>query len=125
MQTTVRTEDLLTVLRENRAKHHKVFEAAWAGFQKEAERLFTEQLRLIKAGKLRRVYVSLPEPQDHTLDYDRAIRMMEMHQEPTIKLSEQDAQQLLLDDWNWKREWLTTSTSYAAATVQEFYEEVE
>ncbi len=124
MQPTVKTEVLLAILQENRAKHRKVFEAAWVNYQQEAERLFTEQLALLKAGKLRRVYVSLPEPKDHTSDYDRAIRMVGLHQEPTIKLTEQDASQLIQDDWSWKREWLTTSTAYAAETVKDFYEAV-
>jgi hypothetical protein len=60
---------------------------------------------------------------DHTPDYDRIIRMVTMHIGDTFDLTESDFQAYVMDDWSWKRAFLDTSNSYAAATVTQVYGE--
>lgn len=123
MQPLLDKTELLKILRENRSKHQKVYEKALEGFQDDAKRQLESELDRIKRGDYKSVVVRMTAPQNHTRDYDRAIRMVQLHRDNTIRLSEQDAARYIEDDWGWKQEWLQNSTQYAAATVQEFYSE--
>jgi hypothetical protein len=125
MRPTVRKDELLTILRGNQSRHRAVFEAALEGFHKEAQRQLNSTVKAIRNGSRRTVYVRLEAPQDHTRDYKRVIRMVEMHQGDTITLSEDDAAQYIEDDWGWKRAWLQNSSSYAAAAVAACYDAEE
>jgi hypothetical protein len=126
MEPTVRCSELLQILHENRRKHRAVFEAALEGFQKAAEAALSAEIERIRSNSHGRVYVSLDVPKDHTADYDRAVRIVEMHMAgdhgSSIRLSEQDVAEFVMDDWSWKRAWVGTASTYAAATVQEFYD---
>lgn len=121
MRPTVRKDELLEILRENQARHRAVFEAALEGFRTEAQRQLNLTIDAIRKGSRRTVYVRLEAPEDHTRDYRRIVRMVEMHQDDTITLSEEDAACYIEDDWAWKRAWLANSGSYAAASVAEAY----
>ncbi len=113
IEPVVEKEALLAILRENRARHRVVFEAAVEGWRKEAIAYLNGMARTLKAGKRTRVYLSMPMPEDHTADYDRAIRALELHTERTVKLGERDTAQLIQDDWGWKNEWAKMSNRYA------------
>jgi hypothetical protein len=118
----VKKEELLTILRANRDKHRQVFNAALEGWRNQA---FHELSRLhdkLKAGKLPNLYVELSLP-DHTRDYDRVITMVTMDIGTTFELSEADAKAYIMDDWSWKRQFLDSSNTYAAATVTQVYGE--
>jgi hypothetical protein len=118
---TVRKEELLKILEENRAKHRRVFEAALAGWRKEAiAQVKATEARLL-AGKNRSVQISMLMPRDHTADYDRAIRSVRMHTEDKIRLSEQDVAQYVEDDWGWRREFNRSASTYASADFMEVY----
>jgi hypothetical protein len=119
--TRMERDKLLEILEANRAKHRKVFEAAFAGFQKESRKVLNSNLRLARAGKLRKLYVSLPAPTDHTRDYDTIIRMVKMNTESTFVLDERTFTQYVEDNWNWKQEWLANSSSYAKETTVSVY----
>lgn len=114
--------DLIQILMKNRATHRTVFLAAWEGYRKEAERLLAKRLAAIKAGRMpKKVEVILYAPQDHTPDYDRVIKIMEMYVGDTVILTEQDFAQYVQDDWAWKRAWLKMSSSYDSASTREAY----
>ena len=57
--------------------------------------------------------LSLPEPQDHTEDYDSVIAMLEMSVEDIIELDADSFQRYVLDKWSWKRAADFTNLSYA------------
>jgi hypothetical protein len=121
MRPTVQKDELLTILRHNQSKHRAVFESALEGFHEEAARQLEEWVARIRKGSLASVRVNLIAPEDHTRYYLRVIRMVEMHQGGTIVLSEEDVAQYVQDDWAWKRAWLQNSSSYAAAAVEQAY----
>lgn len=123
MRPIVNKDELLTILEDNRARHREVFEAALEGFHEEAQRQLRATVKRVRDGLRQDVLLRLQAPQDHTRDYDRAIRMIEMHQGDTMTLSEEDIAQYVMDDWGWKGLWLQNSGSYAAASVAEHYGE--
>lgn len=123
MRPVVKKDELLAILEENRTKHREVFLAALNGFHREAKKQLAAMVEQVTAGINTSVRIYLEAPRDHTSDYDRAIRMVQMHQSATIQLSEEDVAQYVQDDWGWKGAWLKNSSTYAAAKVSEFYEE--
>lgn len=122
---TVTKENLLEILRENRAKHRTVFLAALDGYAEAARTRLEEELKQLASGPQRDLKILLTRPKDHTADYDRAIRMVELHTFSTITLSETDVMQYVQDDWVWKRDWNRKMSDYAAASYTENYGEYE
>lgn len=114
-EVVVDRDELLAVLKENRAAHREVFLKAQTGFRAKAIEELDRSLADARAGRSVRLIVALPEPQDHTEDYDREIRMLEMHQEPTVRLHSRLFDQIVMDRWGWSREFTTTNSTYLAS----------
>jgi hypothetical protein len=116
MHTVVVQKDRLkTKLEENRAAHHAIFEEALAGYKKEAIKLLKQHLKRVEEGSVKVVHVVLPVPSDHTDDYDRAIASLEWTVFDEVELSKRDFDQFVLDAWDWKDEFLTSNSLYAAS----------
>ncbi len=56
---------------------------------------------------------------DRTRDYDRVISMLKMDLTDTVELSESDYSQYVLDDWQWKRQFLGSNRAYSANLADE------
>lgn len=113
---TVAKAELLAALQQNRDDHRRIFEEALEGFQANAVAELERWLADIRAGKRSSVVVRLPVPVDHTADYNRAIKMVEMSINATVSLSETDFAQYVMDDWGWQTQFL--SNTYGSATAQ-------
>lgn len=114
-------EELLLILHENRAKHRDVFEHALAGYKAALHRDLTEKVQALERGKVPDVHIRYSRPEDHTRDYDRVIKMVQMHQGEHFSLEESDFAQYVEDDWHWKRQWVTSNSGYASAKFAEVY----
>jgi predicted component of viral defense system (DUF524 family) len=125
VETTVVKSDLLAILTENRAKHRTVFEAAFAGYKDQAKKILRAHLRDLNAGRAPELRILLSRPQDHTADYDRIIKMLELDVNEQFTLPEERFAQYVMDDWRWKRDWLRMSSQYASASTQEAYGVIE
>lgn len=116
-KVTVNKAEALAILKTNRAKHRDIFLEALDGYGKEATKILTQRLEEVKKGSRKQIYISLPEPSDHTKDYDRAIKMLEMNISDTVMLSEQDFNNYVMDDWNWKQQFLQSNSMYSATAT--------
>lgn len=112
---------LLEVMRANRDKHRQVFLDALEGYRAHALAVLEEQVTALRHGKVPDLRIVIGRPEDHTSDYNRAIKMVEMDLSATFELNEQDFAQYVDDDWHWKGQWLKTSNTYAAASTQKAY----
>lgn len=74
-------------------------------------------MRLDK-GNLERINISTPVPVDHTKDYARVLRMLDVHAADTIQLSEMDVVRYVHDDWDWQLEFANTA-SYDGSILAE------
>src|SRR5260370_18692324 len=117
----VKKEELLKVLKENRAKHREIFLEALEGFRKKAITEFEKRLEAAKAGKHFDIAIALTLPQDQTKDYDRAIGMLEMAIEDVVELGEAEYAQYVMDDWRWKHNFLTSNTTYSGKAALAYY----
>jgi hypothetical protein len=109
----VNKDQLVAALQENRSKHHAIFEEALEGYKIEAIRQLSRHLDRIRKGQPKRVYISIPQPEDHTSDYDTAIQMMAWSVDDVIELDEQSFKSYVLDDWTWKRQFLASNSFYS------------
>ena len=53
-------------------------------------------------------------PQDHTKEYDINIQMLEMSEDEKLVVSQKQFQNFVLDDWEWRQDFLSNSAQYAS-----------
>jgi hypothetical protein len=109
----VKKLEALETIKKNRAAHKAIFNEAVAGYKDQTLKLLNNHIEQIKSGKVMRVTVSLPQPEEHTKDYDRAIKMLEMSVDDEILIDEQSFQSYIMDDWHWKRQFLASNSHYS------------
>lgn len=110
---TVDKAALIETLRVNRAQHEDVFLRACTQFQERAIQELEGVMAVIRSGKVpRMVGVSMPIPEQHTDDYDRAIAMLERHIGETVTLSEEAYARLVDDDWGWRDAFASSTVAY-------------
>lgn len=115
MQMIIKKAKLLEILKENRKNHREIFEKAIEGFRKQSIDSLEKKIEKIKKGRLENIMVNFPLPEDHTIDYDRVIRMVELTEEQEMKLDEDESKMYIMDDWAWKRQWTATNFAYTQA----------
>lgn len=117
MNSRIEKTQLLEVLASNRAKHRAIFEEAVEGYRKKAVEMLNANLDAIKANKNHRVGVYLQVPEDHTRDYDRIIKMVNMSTDDEIVLQETDFKSYVMDDWQWTQQFLASNSVYSASAT--------
>lgn len=110
--TLVEKQKLIDTLTTNRGNHRAIFEQALVGYRARAIELLEEHIARISAGKVEKVEVYLPIPEDHTEDYDRAVELLQWETRDKIMLSRRDFETYVLDRWTWMNEFNTTSQQY-------------
>jgi len=117
---TVNKIALRKAVQENRDEHRKIFEEAVVGYKKRAVELLEDHIKRIEKGKIERIAVSLPVPEDHTHDYDRVLKMLDMSVAEEIELDEHRFAQYVMDDWQWQRQFLSDSSAYSVRAAGKF-----
>lgn len=110
----VSKRELMEVLQENRARHRETFLKAQEGFRARVIRELDQRLADARDGRKIDLVLRLPEPEDHTADYDREIRMLEMHTEDTVLLSAHLFDQVVMDNWGWSAAFNSANSAYLA-----------
>lgn len=113
----VSRDELLKKVRENRDGHRVIFEEALEGWHTTVTEALASMLKDARAGKKYTPYFSIPEPQDHTREYDRVIGMLEMSKDEELVLSASDFAMYAQDDFGWKNDFLTTASNYGSGTA--------
>jgi hypothetical protein len=103
---------LLEKLQSNRKVHRDIFLKAQEGYRKRVIQELDQMLAEARAGKPIRVVINLPQPQDHTPDYDRVIAMLEMSVEDEVQIMAQEFDMYVMDNWAWKPMATTTNARY-------------
>jgi hypothetical protein len=115
--TTVKKDELLAKVRENRENHQRLSREAAGGYRATLLDALETAVVTLKDGKnVDGNHISgllHDQPQDHTKDYDRVIGMLEMHTEDQVTLDARDFGRYVQDDWEWKDQWLASNASYS------------
>jgi hypothetical protein len=111
-KVTVKKSDLLEALTKNRTVHAAEYKESFEGYKvafvDEANKLLAKAQR----GEFEKTTINCAPPQDHTKDYDRVIRMLEMSTADEWTISESQFTQYVLDEWAWQREFTTSKSRY-------------
>jgi hypothetical protein len=113
LQVECNKDELLETLRKNRARHKEIVIEARKGYMAKAKETLQEKLEELETGKVKSVSVSLSAPQDMSSVYDTTIKMLELHQQPTITLSSDEVRMLVEDKWDWTARFLASNAMYS------------
>lgn len=110
--------ELLDIVRVNKEKHIAEFIEAVADYKLLVMKIAQSNLKLAKTADLEEFknIKSVPaSPVSYEDSYRRAIRMLELSIEDIIEVEEDVFNQLVLDEWSWKRGFTAATMSYKAA----------
>ena len=108
----IKVVDLAEAIQENMEVHREDFLQAQKVYSKEIVKWLEQSLEDARNGNKIVRHITLPEPEDHTADYERALRMLAMCQDTTIMISQHEFAQYVMDDWGWKAGWSATMSNY-------------
>lgn len=111
----VEKKKLLSIVRENREKHIKEYDESVADYKAAAVKVAAEHVELAKTGELSKIakIKAMPSaPVNYEKEYDRAIRMLELSVEKEIEVEEDIFNQLVLDEWAWKHQFVASASLY-------------
>lgn len=106
---------LLSTIRLNRADHRKILTEALKGYKNKAIKVLQEHLNNVKKGLRIPSMIEISKPSDHTKEYDRIIAMLERTNQEEVELTDREFGQFVMDDWDWKHEFLITNAIYSAS----------
>lgn len=109
---TVKKVELLGIMSENREEHRAIFLKAQEGYREDMIAELELRLKEARDGKVIRRMIALPEPSDHTSDYDRVIAMLTMSVDDEIELDDDQFECFVLDKWGWSAQAMHTNMSY-------------
>jgi hypothetical protein len=107
--------ELLGIVRENATKHVTDYEEAVEDYKSAVLKIAQNNLKLAKSGELESFtkIKSVPQPpQNYATSYTRAIRMLELSVEDVIEVEQDTFNQLVLDEWAWKHNFVATGALY-------------
>ena len=107
--------ELLKIVLENKTKHVAEYEEALVDYRVGVVKLAKENLKLAESGELPKIACMKQAPQAPTSyedNYIRAIRMLKLSVDDVIELQEDEFNQLVLDEWAWKRVFSNMNAAY-------------
>lgn len=113
----LKRDELLGIVRSNLEKHIREYLESVEDYKKLAVQIAQANLKLAKSGNLEDIakIKALPAaPVSYESSYNRAIRMLELSVDEVIELEEDVFNQLVLDEWVWKRQWSVSNATYKA-----------
>ena len=114
-----KTIDLIAKLKQNRAKHKDEYDKACKVYSGELVALLEKKLEAARKGKKVSHVIDLRAPVEYLGEYDKALGMLEMTTDREIPLDPVAYAQLVMDDWEWKTDFLSNTTRYLSAHKEE------
>lgn len=109
----VKKDELLSILKKNRAEHREIFEEASERFREEVVKALEERLADARKGKRISLSINLVQPMDQTREYDQAIQMCQMSVDDVIELSHESFRCYVLDQWHWRDQFIASNSNYS------------
>ena len=111
----INKNELLKIVRENKDKHVKEYNESVEDYKAAAVKVAKEHVELANTGDLTKIakIKAMPSaPTSYEKEYDRAIRMLELSVEDVIDLESDVFNQLVLDEWIWKHQFVASARLY-------------
>jgi len=113
----MKREELLSIVRQNKEKHITEYIESVEDYKKLVLQIAQGNLKLAKTEDLDAFKKMKPTPSapvSYEDSYKRAIRMLELSVDDVIEVEEDVFNQLVLDEWSWKRSFTAATMSYKA-----------
>lgn len=107
--------ELLDIVRKNKDEHIKQYAESVTDYKAAVVKITKDNVKLANTGDLDKIakIKSIPQrPASYEDAYERAIRMLELSVDETIELEEHIFNQLVLDEWSWKQNFVASSALY-------------
>lgn len=107
--------ELLKIVKENATKHVADYDEAVADYKVAVTKIAKANLKLANTAELEQIRKMKPVPQspaNYADNYNRAIRMLQLSVEEIIEVEEHIFNQLVLDEWGWKQQFVAQSAMY-------------
>lgn len=114
MISKINKEELIKIVTNNRATHKSVFEEAWTEYERQVIATMETNLADAKAGRGLRTSINMVMPTNQTEDYDRVLRMLDLHQGDDIELDEHEFDNYVMDNWEWSQRWSASNMLYTS-----------
>jgi len=108
----VKATALLEKVRANREGHRAEFERAIERYRAVLLNELEVRIDDLRHGRSVDHYIRIPIPEDHTVDYDQVILMLEMSEEPVVTIDYRTFRQYAMDEWDWKEAVTQTNSFY-------------
>lgn len=111
----INRKELLKIVKDNQKKHVAQYEESVVDYKAAVIKLAKSNLKLANTGELHEIrkMKNLPQaPTSYEDNYSRAIRMLELSVEDVIDVEEHIFNQLVLDEWGWKQNFVAQSAMY-------------
>jgi len=108
-------KELLNIVIDNRMKHVEEYKESIDGYKLAAVKIAAHNLKVAKSGDLEKFKTlsHMPKkPTSYEDNYVKAIRMLELSVEEVIEIDEHIFNQLVLDEWVWKHDFVATASMY-------------
>ena len=112
-KTTMKREELLDTLRENRERHQQIYDEALVGYCKAAAEVLEELKKKIAAGEAVPIHTRLCVPTNSLKEYDLVIRMLKCSTDAQVTLDEDQFSCYIEDNWHWQERWLMSNSSFS------------
>jgi len=114
---TVDKAKLLLHLSKNKDKHHNTFIEIQSGYRKKVIKELELRLKDVRDNKKINLCFNLPEPADHTEDYESAIEMLQWCIKDTVQITKSNYDNFIRDKWSWSSNFSATSGLYCEKTM--------
>jgi hypothetical protein len=107
--------ELLEIVRANKLTHIAEYNEAVEDYKTVVLDIATANVKVAKTAKLeefKKIKRTPDAPVSYELSYARAIRMLELSVEEIIEVEEDVFNQLVLDEWHWKRSFTMSNSTY-------------
>lgn len=105
---TVEKANLVDIVKKNRKKHEQLFDEALEAFHKQVESAYDKITKKATSKKGlaladARMILSKPtKPTNNLNDYDRVLGMLKLETHDQVKLTAEEYEQFVEDNWAWK-----------------------
>ena len=105
--------ELLDIVRANKDTHIAAYKEAVVDYKQLVIKVAAQNVDIAATNTLAKTFAHWPDtPISYEDSYKRAIRMLELSIEDVIEVEEDVFNQLVLDEWSWKRSFVGSTVSY-------------
>lgn len=117
-----KVSELVTTIKKNRDEHEEIYKESMEGYRKKLVEELEKKLADAKEGKDVSHHIDLYRPTNNLDDYDNIILYLDMAKDEYVELSTPDFNRYVRDQWNWKKEFLSSNSVFSSKARASYYE---